>query len=342
MEIFRYDQPIPHERETDPERSVIARIIQKRLLMLEKNDEHERICPAVVLPGGGMTGIVGASVLNAFERYNLTDAIPRWYGSSVGAANAAYAVAGQGLEGPQIYYEVAAKLMNPWNFGNVVDIDHLIDTFRNVFPLNIDAIRNSRSQLFVGVTDKSGKPVYLDMHDPTIDIFEAIRASTAVPVGYKNQVCINGHVYGDGCVGCYLPIEEAITRGATDVLVILNRPLSNNIGELPFALRKLAPVFMRKDYTSEFIEAALRMNATVNHELQFAANSEAHNANVTIIAPSEASIGFFTKDKRKLQDASRKAMLGTFNLISKTSLPAPTATAAKSATGESTSARKSS
>ena len=60
---------------------------------------------ALCVEGGAMRGVVSAGMVSALEALGLTHAFDAVYGSSAGAINAAYFLAGQARLGTTIYYE---------------------------------------------------------------------------------------------------------------------------------------------------------------------------------------------------------------------------------------------
>src|SRR6476659_5404086 len=61
--------------------------------------------PALVVQGGGLRGIYSLSALAVLEELGLRDAFSRVIGSSAGAINGAYFLAGQARESISIYTE---------------------------------------------------------------------------------------------------------------------------------------------------------------------------------------------------------------------------------------------
>ena len=60
---------------------------------------------ALAVEGGAMRGVISAGMVSALEDLGLVDAFDAVYGSSAGAINAAYFLAGQARLGTTIYYE---------------------------------------------------------------------------------------------------------------------------------------------------------------------------------------------------------------------------------------------
>src|SRR5579871_2481947 len=60
---------------------------------------------ALCVEGGAMRGVVSAGMVSALEELGLVTAFDAVYGSSAGAINAAYFLAGQARLGTTIYFE---------------------------------------------------------------------------------------------------------------------------------------------------------------------------------------------------------------------------------------------
>src|SRR6476659_5599828 len=60
---------------------------------------------ALCVEGGAMRGVVSAGMVSALEELGLVDSFDAVYGSSAGAINAAYFLAGQAAFGTTIYVE---------------------------------------------------------------------------------------------------------------------------------------------------------------------------------------------------------------------------------------------
>lgn len=66
-----------------------------------------------------------------------------------------------------------------------------------------------------------------EYHLPDVDrLAETMKASSALPVLYRNGVSLNGIQYVDGGVSDALPVAEAIKRGAKKIMVLRSQPAS--------------------------------------------------------------------------------------------------------------------
>lgn len=194
---------------------------------------------AVVTSGGGMSCSYSAGALLALvEHYKFV--------------NPYIMVGGSGSSGSLAYYasqqyssirKIWTKLLSSKQFISymrplkVIDIDFLVDAvFKKMEPLDINSLRSSPIKLFISVVNtETGDIEYLSNKD-NIDLFEGLRASAALPIGFNKVVIIKGKTYIDGAVGSSFNnyIEKALEEGADAIIAIdtedrsrLNRLLSN-------------------------------------------------------------------------------------------------------------------
>ncbi len=173
-----------------------------------------------------MRGIFAAGVLDVFleERFDPFDLA---IGSSAGACNLASHLAGQHGRNRRCYL---TQMMRPafsdarrfLRGGHWLDIDYMWGAFEREDPLDIAAAAASRTRLVVTATGvDTGAPAFFE---PDADLlWEALRASCAVPVLFRRFVELGGRRFADGGVAAPLPAEEAYRRGARRILVIRSR-----------------------------------------------------------------------------------------------------------------------
>jgi predicted patatin/cPLA2 family phospholipase len=182
---------------------------------------------AIVVEGGAMRGIFAAGVLDVFlergfEPFDLA------IGSSAGACNLSSYLARQHGRNRRCYLTQMrrAEFVDPRRFlrgGHWVDIDYLWDAFVREDPLDIPAAAASRARLVVATTCvETGEPAYFE---PGVgNMWDLLRASSAVPVLFRRFVEIEGRRLSDGGLAAPIPVEEAYRRGARRILVIRSNP----------------------------------------------------------------------------------------------------------------------
>lgn len=178
-----------------------------------------------------MRGVVSAGMVSALESLGMTNAFDAVYGSSAGAINAAYFLAGQAALGTTIYYEDInnrrfINLRRPFYGRPILDLAYLIDDVAaRRKPLAVDRVLASPSPLTVLATDVSTcAPVALRRFATGRELLAAMRAGATMPIvagrpaAYLDQRCF------DASLTEPIPVPTAEADGHTHVLVLLTRP----------------------------------------------------------------------------------------------------------------------
>jgi len=105
----------------------------------------------------------------------------------------------------------------------IMDIDYMVDTvFKKQDRLQTEEILKSKIKLFFNVTNyETGQSEYLSGNGGN-DIFEIMRATTAIPLIYNKPVQINNQKYIDGQITSSIGrnVEKAISEGANKIIII--------------------------------------------------------------------------------------------------------------------------
>jgi len=189
---------------------------------------------ALVVEGGGMRGIFAAGVLDAFlyEHFNPFDL---FIGVSAGAVTLASYLSGQ----YQRFYRIITGPMKSGEFlslrrflkgGHLLDLDWLWQYAAEHDPLDTKAATsNPAHEYLVGVTDVlTGKSLF--MRPEADSLSDCLKASSALPILYRDFVRIQGRQVVDGGVADPLPVREAYIRGARNIVVIRTRPSNASKG----------------------------------------------------------------------------------------------------------------
>ena len=136
-----------------------------------------------------MRGVVSAGMVSALEELGLTHAFDAVYGSSAGAINAAYFLAGQARLGTTIYYEDINNarfidLLRALRGRPIVDLAFLLDdVVERRKRLDVDALLAAPSPLTVLATDvRAQAAVALRAFRDRSHAIAALRASATMPV----------------------------------------------------------------------------------------------------------------------------------------------------------------
>ncbi len=178
-----------------------------------------------------MRGVVSAGMVSALEELGLTHAFDAVYGSSAGAINAAYFLAGQARMGTTIYYEDInnrhfINLGRPLGGRSIVDLGYLLDDVSvNRKRLDCDAVLAAPSPLTVMATDVAGacRAPLRGFQDPA-SLLSAMRAGATMPVIAGPPVRWCNRDYLDASLTEPIPVPIAEAEGHTHLLVLLTRP----------------------------------------------------------------------------------------------------------------------
>ena len=178
-----------------------------------------------------MRGVVSAGMLSALEELGLSHAFDSVYGSSAGAINAAYFLAGQAAFGTSIYFEDINNLRFI-DLGRIVtrrpivDLGFLIDdvaTRRKV--LDVARVLAAQSPLTVMATDVAGaQRAALRGFTDGRALLNALRAGATMPVLAGPPVTYDGRDYLDASLTEPIPVPMAEHDGHTHILALLTRP----------------------------------------------------------------------------------------------------------------------
>jgi predicted patatin/cPLA2 family phospholipase len=187
---------------------------------------------ALAIEGGAMRGVVSAGMVAGLECLGLLPAFDVIYGTSAGAINGAYFVAGQAAYGAAIYYEH----INNWQFINplrslcgdpAVSLDFL---FEHVMikekPLDWKRVVDSPIELVpVATSIPKASAVLLRGARSRYDLCLRLKASARIPFVAGPPVCVDREDCVDGGLYASIPFRPALDEGCTHVLALLTRPV---------------------------------------------------------------------------------------------------------------------
>jgi predicted patatin/cPLA2 family phospholipase len=199
--------------------------------------------PALVVQGGGLRGVYSMAALSVLEELDLRDAFSLVIGSSAGAINGAYFLAGQAQESLSIYFEELSsrRFVSPLRFWRIVDIDFLVDeVLKCRHRLDEEALRRAPASLRIVLTDaRTAEARVVADPPPESDIYELFRATAALPALYNRKVKIDGSPYVDGGVADLVPVESALTD-THEAVVLLTRGAGHRTTERGVLLKTTA------------------------------------------------------------------------------------------------------
>jgi predicted patatin/cPLA2 family phospholipase len=183
---------------------------------------------ALVVEGGGLRGAFPVGVLQVLLGRFGADAFDGIFAVSSGVFASTFFVAAQGQEMEAIWRDRVCgnQLVDHRNWFSrapVLKLDYLIELFKGPARLDLDRVMTSRPYLEYVLSDHdTGTPVYVDAKRH--DIFDLMRASSALPHIYPLPVTIGGRNFYDGGQSDPIPVQRAIAFGASHIVVVRTRP----------------------------------------------------------------------------------------------------------------------
>jgi predicted patatin/cPLA2 family phospholipase len=187
----------------------------------------------LVVQGGGMRAVYSMAALAALEEMGFSRCFDHVAGSSAGALNGAYFITGQASYGVETYIHhlTQGPFVNPLRLKKMVDIDYLVDHIgKKARPLDLTTLLSAPTTLHISLTECSdGQTRYVTNRMPDIDLWEAFRASAAMPILYNKSVKVGNGLYVDGSLRARVPIRRVLEHGCRYVVVILTMPHTHRI-----------------------------------------------------------------------------------------------------------------
>ena len=187
----------------------------------------DRFDNALIVEGGAMRGVFGTGVLDGFLELGF-DPFDLFIGVSAGASNLAAYLARMPGRNLKIYsdYSQRPEFINLPRFlrgGHLMDLDWLWEITIREVRLDLETIYETGRPLIVGLTDvRTGNAVYRKTDAKNLE--DTLMASSALPVLYRDFPMVDGRPAADGGIADPIPVAQAISMGATRLMVIRSRP----------------------------------------------------------------------------------------------------------------------
>jgi predicted patatin/cPLA2 family phospholipase len=255
---------------------------------------------ALVVEGGAMRGMFSAGVLDVFleQRFDPFDLL---IGTSAGACNLASHLAGQHGRNLRCYRDLMTRrdfidLRRALSLSrrHILDLDWLWDELARIEPLDVPAIvRAGKQFVAVATSVRSGAAVYVQ---PDADnMFEALKASCALPWLYRGRAIVDGEELVDGGLSDPFAAAEAHRRGARKLMVIRSRPAAF-VKKPSLAARGLSLSMRSPGLAQAYRGAAVRYRECVEFVL-----SPPAGCGVVHVAPDEPlPVARMTQDRSAL------------------------------------------
>ncbi|EDP59542.1 patatin family protein [Vibrio sp. AND4] len=257
---------------------------------------------ALIVEGGAMRGVFSCGILDHFMEQDFSPFDSFW-GVSAGASNLAAYLAKMPGRNLKIYldYSLRKEFISPTQWirgGDMMDLNWMWEVTLKELGIDRSALSADPRPFFLGVTRQdNGQAEYLT---PSVDMLaETMKASSALPIMYRDGVSLDGVKYVDGGVADAIPVAEAIQRGATKIMVLRSRPASYRKSKPKFA--KLISRLLR-DHPA-LVEPMLTRHIRYNQTLELIENPPA-GIEIMQVCPPE---GFKLKRLSRSPDPLREA-----------------------------------
>ncbi len=178
-----------------------------------------------------MRGIFSAGVLDAFldKRHRQFDS---YYGVSAGALNLLSYINNQRGRNLEIYTGACLdprfiSIKRHIKGGNLFDLDWLFDRINSLYFDQQRFRQNLKGKSFNIVTtcSNTGYPVYhqIDEHSDLDSLFKILKASSALPMIYRQPIDIDGRHLVDGTMADPMPIMKAVEDGHQHIILVRTR-----------------------------------------------------------------------------------------------------------------------
>ena len=181
---------------------------------------------ALIVEGGALRGVFSTGLLDGFleAQFNPFDF---YIGVSSGASNLAAYLAGMIGRNYTIYsdYSLRPEFISFARFlrgGHLMDLDWLWEITIREIRLDLPAIYRRKKPFIVVMTDvQTGEALYKITSSG--DLEHSLKASSAMPLFYRDYPRIDGRSMTDGGVADAIPMGKAIRLGARRIMVLRSR-----------------------------------------------------------------------------------------------------------------------
>jgi len=265
---------------------------------------------ALAIQGGGMRGVYSGGAVAHLEKSGLRTAFDVVVGSSAGAINGLFLLSGQSPIAVRLYIDHLnnSKFINPLRLTRIVDVDFMVDTaLKTICPIDVEALRESPCLLQVVMTDsKTGEARVVTNRDEHVDIYEAVRATAALPALYNKKILVDGHRCIDGGIIEPIPVFRALESKPDLTIAIASHPRGFRHPPMSRAFKAVQRMALRgqTDTIKEMVETIAIRYSLANELLE----SESSNSRgIYGLWPSDISkLASRTTKSRELLESCRE------------------------------------
>jgi len=255
---------------------------------------------ALVVEGGAMRGIFSCGILDEFianEFYPFDLCI----GVSAGASNSAAYLAKMHGRNLKVYmdYSLRPEFIRYGRFllgGHLLDLDWMWSVTARDLPIDTATLFSQHCEFLAAATCSSTGQVHYLKPDAG-NLFEVLKASSALPIFYRDTVKLNGRHWSDGGVSDAIPVREAYRRGARKILVLRSR--ERDYRKMPSKMEFLLPYFLKK--TPALVPVMRRRPQAYQASLDFIREAPADAQITEVCVPDNFPVSRMTTDRDMLK-----------------------------------------
>lgn len=269
---------------------------------------------------GAFSGGVLACMCQLFpkENYDLV------LGVSAGScASAYYVVDESGQEAQKILdiwkHELNGNkfisFMNPFpKLKSIMDQSYLFDElFQKKYPLPIERLNQMNSPKFYVVVSDIQRLVPQYIEATRDNIFNLLKAATALPIATKGKRWVEDKLFGDGGALDPIPVQAVIEAGYKNITLVLNQPRNKFSDPISRVLSRLAYPFER-----DFARKIRYYHHLMYNKAKTILLHPPPDVQIKVIAPEEPlPINTITTNIKKLQYAVHKGWETAYRTFAK-------------------------
>lgn len=270
--------------------------------------KYKNIRVGIIDGGGGMKGIYTAGIYD-YLMYNKIS-IDYGIGVSAGAANLITYFADQKGRTYTFFHDYTFRkeymsVSNWLKTRNYLNLDYIYSTLTNnggENPLDYNTFAGKNIIYYaIATRADTGLPNYFTKEDISLNNYDVLKASCAIPVACKPYK-VKGKLYFDGGVSDPIPYKKAFEDGCTHVIALLTRP-KNFRKEKQKNMMLLKP-FLRK--YPNILNKLENRHILYNNQLEELIELEKSGKAIIIAPDDNCGVNTFTKDKEAFANLYQK------------------------------------
>jgi predicted patatin/cPLA2 family phospholipase len=269
---------------------------------------------ALVIEGGAIRSIFSAGLLDGFLANDFKP-FDFYIGVSAGAFNLLAYLSAQHGKSLELYKQVIAskdiiRFRRFINGGHLIDLDRITELVFDNIENDLADILSRANPLYICLTDvTSGNASYVRATQDNIK--STIKASASLPLFYRDFPRVNNCLMSDGGIADGIPVEEAIRKGATNIMVVRSR--HNNYMKKDTIMHKYIRWKLRQ-YPA--LVESMRNRIAIYQRTLSVINNPPDNINIIeVCPPSEFTMGRFNTQYESLMKGYQQGLIQATSVI---------------------------